>query len=440
MAFLVKKLPKPILFYLIVTCGVLLFALRIVNSQEFTSSNYKVLGPVMNAGGYGSSANFKLFGVVSQIAVGTSTSSTFGNNAGFLYFPFVTTPVVSATAGNAKVDLSWTSASAGVGWSVGSYSVGQSITSGGPYSYTNAGSGLSYTASNLTNGTTYYFVVRVIDGVGNPIATSTQVSGTPTAPPSGGGGGGGGGGGIITSVIFSGRAYPGSAVTLLKDAQIAATTVAGPDAHFQVNITGLSGGKYIFSVYSEDNAGRRSALLTFPITLTVGATTNISGIFLAPTISVDKKEVRRGDTLVIFGQSAPQSDITIAVNSAEELFLKTKTDQNGVYLYNFDTTPLERAQHFTKSKSVVGTEISPFSQSVGFIVGSRTVLSGTPTKCPAKADLNKDCRVNLIDFSIAAYWYKRTLSSDFLQKEKLLSSDAKVDLVDFSIMAYYWTG
>src|SRR3989338_9076754 len=69
------------------------------------------------------------------------------------------------------------------------------------------------------------------------------------APSSGGGGGGGGGGGIIapvvTSIVFDGRAYPKSAVTLLKDAQIAATTVAGTDSNFQMTLSGLSAGNYI---------------------------------------------------------------------------------------------------------------------------------------------------------------------------------------------------
>jgi hypothetical protein len=49
--------------------------------------------------------------------------------------------------------------------------------------------------------------------------------------------------------------------------------------------------------------------------------------------------------------------------------------------------------------------------------------------------------VNLVDFSIAAYWYKRPLSADFKVKEAAkLNGDGKIDLVDFSIMAYYWTG
>lgn len=258
----------------------------------------------------------------------------------------------------------------------------------------------------------------------------------PSPPPSGGGGGS-----VIpeTKVVFSGRAYPGMKVTVLKDAQIAAQTLADPAANFRIAVSGLSAGGYIFGVYSEDGQGRRSSLLTFPVTMTFGVTIEIGGIFIAPTIAVDKSEVKRGDNIAIFGQSVPDSEITIAVASEEEFFVKTPADKSGVYLYNFDTSPLSMTQHFTKSKSSYNGEISSFSQAIGFIVGTRNVTR--VERVFLKGDLNGDGRVNLIDFSIAAYWYKRPLSAEFKLKEaERLSGDGKIDLVDFSIMAYYWTG
>ena len=258
------------------------------------------------------------------------------------------------------------------------------------------------------------------------------------------GGGGGGGGGYTppseTKVIFTGRAYPKSTVTLLKDAQIVATTIAGSDANFQISLSGVSAGNYIFSLYSEDNKGNRSSLLTFPLTVTFGVTTNVTNIFIAPTIDIDKSEVRRGEDIAIFGQSAPQADIIILVSSDEEFFAKTISDKNGIYLYNFDTAVLDYGSHYTKSKASIANQIiSSFSYVINFKVGTKTVLK-TIGKC-GKADLNCDGRVNLIDFSIAAYWYKRTLSTDFKTIEaERLNSDGKITLVDFSIMAYYWTG
>lgn len=291
--------------------------------------------------------------------------------------------------------------------------------------------------SNGSNTKIYTYHFTTFAGLS---VVSEEPAPTP-APASSGGGGGGGGSGSApnipaqTGVTFSGRAYPKSAITLLKDAQIAATTIAGTDANFSISVSGISVGNYIFSLYSEDNKGIRSSLLTFPVSVTSGATAKVGGIFIAPTIAVDKSEVRRGDNIAIFGQSAPNSEITISVNSDEEFFNKVKTDQSGAYLYNFDTSSLAMEQHFARSKSTYSDEISSFSKSVSFIVGTKNIAAELP-KVAAKGDLNSDKRVNLVDFSISAYWYKRPNPPATAD----LNGDGKVDLIDFSIMAYYWTG
>ena len=261
------------------------------------------------------------------------------------------------------------------------------------------------------------------------------------ASASSGGGGGGGGGFVnipITTVIFNGRAYPKSAVTLLKDAAVAASTVAGQDANFEITLSSVSAGNYNFSLYSEDSKGRRSGLLTFPVTVTQGATTKVTGIFIAPTIDVDKSEVKRGDNIAIFGQSVPQSDIIISVNSDDEFFGKTIADKDGIYFYNFDTSVLEYGSHLTKSKASIGNQlVSGYSPAISFKVGVKSAIK-TETKI-LKGDDNGDGKVNLIDFSIVAYWYNRPLTAEAKQKVDL-NNDGKVNLTDLSILAYHWTG
>lgn len=239
----------------------------------------------------------------------------------------------------------------------------------------------------------------------------------------------------VTSVSFSGRVYPLSKVTVLKDGQIAITTIAGPDANFNASLTGLSAGNYIFAIFGEDNQGRQSSLFTFSLFLTRGASTNVGGIFIAPTIAVDKSEVKHGENIAIFGQSIPESKITILVNSHQEIINQVKADASGAYLYNFNTLLLEAEEHSAKSISILNGEVSLHSQAVSFTVGARTIPA-SPLTAAAKGDLNGDNRVNLIDFSIAAYWYNRPSPPTSID----LNSDGKVDLIDFSIMVYYWTG
>lgn len=264
---------------------------------------------------------------------------------------------------------------------------------------------------------------------------------SPSPSPSSGGGGGGGGGGSSpqTIVIFRGKAYPSSFVTLLKDAQVAATTKAGPDANFEISLSGLSGGTYVFGVWAEDSKGIRSIAHTFTISVTGGTTAIVSGIFIAPTISVDKTEVKRGDVLNILGQSAPNAAVTITVNSGEELVKKTNADAGGGWLYSFDTLEVDYGDHSTRARAARDGEITTFSALVNFKVGTKNVIAQAPAKCPPKGDLNGDCKVNLVDFSVLAYWYKRPLTAAMRTKVDL-NLDGKVDITDFSIMVYYWTG
>jgi autotransporter-associated beta strand protein len=88
--------------------------------------------------------------------------------------------VLSGTAGNAKVDLSWTSASG-----ADTYTVQRSTTQGGPYTNViSALAGTTYSDTTVTNGTTYYYVVQAKNSSSNLSgANSNEVSATPVAGP-----------------------------------------------------------------------------------------------------------------------------------------------------------------------------------------------------------------------------------------------------------------
>lgn len=270
--------------------------------------------------------------------------------------------------------------------------------------------------------------------------TVTVSANVPSAGGAGGGGGGGGGGGSnITSVTFSGRAYPLSKVYVLKDGQIAASSIAGPSAAFEISLSGLSQGNYSFSVYGEDDAGRKSTLFTFPVYITNGVNTKVTDIFISPTIDTDKSQVKKGDNITIFGRTIPESDVIVSVNSPIEYFRNTQSDASGAYLLAFDSSPLDMGQHHTKSKAATPTTVSDYGKIVGFRVGNENIFA--TDKKFLMGDLNDDGSVNLVDFSIASFWYKKVLTGDIISKEsERLNADGLINLVDFSIIAYYWTG
>jgi len=261
-------------------------------------------------------------------------------------------------------------------------------------------------------------------------------------PPSVGGGGGGGGSGGATTTLptvvnFSGMAYPSSKVTILQDGQVASVVYADKQARFSSSISGLNNEVYNFSVFGETTDGMKSLSFSFPVYVTVGSTVNIGGIFLSPTINIDKSEVKKGDNLVVFGQTVPNTNVNILFHSDKEIIKNTKTDATGLYSYNMNTEPLEYGDHNVKSKTLSGEIVSAVPVELPFKVGLVSKLKDTKNKCDSlRGDLNCEGKVNLVDFSIMAYWYKRQNPPSNID----LNGDGKINLVDFSIMAYNWTG
>jgi len=91
--------------------------------------------------------------------------------------PAVSGPtLLTATAGNAQVALSWPAVSGAT-----SYNVKRSTVSGGPYTTVGNVTTTSLTNTGLTNVTTYYYVVTAVNAAGEG-APSGQASATPMTP------------------------------------------------------------------------------------------------------------------------------------------------------------------------------------------------------------------------------------------------------------------
>ncbi len=281
-----------------------------------------------------------------------------------------------------------------------------------------------------------------------------------TTPPSGGAGGGGGGGaggaaaidpGLtiapVTSVSFSGKAYPSRVVKLLRDGELVASTISGKNANFQISLQGLTPGNHLFSIYSEDSSNRRSAVLPFNLFVAQGAIIQLSGIFIPPTVEINKTDFALGEVVSIFGQTTPESQVSIVVHSEKELFLKTEANSNGIYSYSLDTALLEVGGHELKTRASSNDEVSDYSRALNFNISkdtknatsSEAIKPPTSIEMKKKSDINSDAKVNLIDFSIAAFWYKKTATNEDAKKVDL-NNDGVVNLIDFSILAFYWTG
>jgi cysteine-rich repeat protein len=244
-----------------------------------------------------------------------------------------------------------------------------------------------------------------------------------------------GGGGALpsvpTEVILQGKAYPGSNVNILQDGKLIGACKTDSKADFIYEITDITPGVYTFGLWAEDKDGIKSITYTLTFRVTANTITTVSGIFLPPTIGLNKTVLSKGEILNIFGQTVPEVEIDIRVLSSE-IIATTTSDKIGVWLLLFNTTPLEKGPHNTKAQFLLNTkEKSGFGKVLTFYIGEKVI---PPKEVCVRADLNNDGRVNLVDFSIFLCWWGK------INPQCDLNNNGVVDLPDFSIFLCCWTG
>jgi subtilisin family serine protease len=137
---------------------------------------------------------------------------------------------LTATGGDASVTLDWADNTES---DLAGYNVYRSTTSEGPYTKINGStvvSSSSYVDTGLSNGTTYYYVVRAVDTSTNESGNSNQASATPQ-----GSGGGGGDEGEFSLALTGTSTSQGSSWTAIVT--IAATDATGQPVN-GVSVTG----------------------------------------------------------------------------------------------------------------------------------------------------------------------------------------------------------
>lgn len=241
-----------------------------------------------------------------------------------------------------------------------------------------------------------------------------------------------------TELMFTGKAYPGSKLTLLKDGAATGSFTAGTNGDFTINISNVADGKYNFNLYAEDAKGLKSASFAQIVEVVKDKSTKIENVIIAPTLRANKLKVKYGEALLFSGQAYPLAKVKLIVGAKNKITIQKQADKNGQYAHSFDSSKLAKGDYNVQASA--GT--SGLSQIVSFGVGNETIL--VDDKIVLKSDLTGDSQVNLVDFSVMAFWYGKSAPTDKKQLEIFkkidLNGDNKIDVQDFSVLVANWTG
>lgn len=295
---------------------------------------------------------------------------------------------------------------------------------------------------------------RIVSHCSQPLTdtgtSNTQGGGAGGGGSSGGGGSGGGAGGgaaglatgndpgslnppVPARLVVNGKAYPNVEVQILIDGSNYASVKTDATGSFKFETDKVTPGVINLGLKAKDSKGRDSIVQNITFRVSSAAVTTVSGAYLAPTIQLDKTTASVGEFITISGQTLPNARVIISIRSNSELLKYASSTSLGDWQYTLDTKGfVNDASHLTKAMfSMMTTEgeiKSGYSKALSFYLGKN---AGTIGVC-AGADLNKDGKVNLIDFSILLYYW----GTDNACADQ--NHNGKVDLTDFSILLYNW--
>lgn len=278
--------------------------------------------------------------------------------------------------------------------------------------------------------------------------------GTSGGGGSGGGGGGGGGsddgdtagGGFESTdgpyrsgdgrVVITGYASPRSTVYALVDGKAAENTRAGSDGSYEVVIDLIARGAYTFGVYAVDTSNTKSSTFSTSFTVSGARTSALSNINIPPTLKATPDPVNPGATLTLSGFTMPGASVTVEnekdKSSASKQSFTATADNNGAWSVNVPTAGFSAGTYKArvKAKFTSGSETN-FSAFVLYGVGQAATRA-------TSADLNRDGKVNLVDFSILLFWWNTDGGTSDPSAD--INGDGRVSLTDFSILLFNWTG
>lgn len=299
-----------------------------------------------------------------------------------------------------------------------------------------AGSSETMTVTGLSPSTTYFFAIKTSDEASNTSAISNSPSGTtsasspPPAEPTFTIPASGAGGGVLpTSVRFSGQAYPGSIIEVLRKSSVDTSYENVPLAEssidaagvFKVSYKAFLQGEYFFAVRAQDKEGRKSGILSFYTNLASVNELVKDDLLLPPTIGSSKVAYSKGENLIVSGYAVAGKKVEVEIEGFAQTEVLSESD--GRYSVSTTTANFDIKDYFVKARQLISeTVVSGYSAPIAVRISSLQF---------PRADFNGDNKVDISDWSVFLF---RWGSKEGALRIKIdMNSDGKIDVFDLSI-------
>jgi len=238
-------------------------------------------------------------------------------------------------------------------------------------------------------------------------------------------------------VTITGYTSPRTDLVVLVDGKEAQRQKSDNQGNYEIVLDEIARGIYTFGIYAIDPAQNKSSTFSTSFTVSGARTSALSNINIAPTIKVDPDPVNPGETLTVSGYTLANASVTLENekdgSGTDKQQLTTTSDSNGAFSVTVNTDSFSNGTYKVRAKAEQ-TQGLKTNYSAYTLYGV-----GQPAVRPTNADLNRDGKVNLVDFSILLYWWG-TPNGGASDPSADINGDTKVNLVDFSILLFNWTG
>lgn len=240
---------------------------------------------------------------------------------------------------------------------------------------------------------------------------------------------------IAGTLIINGKTSPNVQVSFVEGGVAIGATSSSSDGTFSQQFPGISPGLHNIKISSVDSSNRLTTEMVVEIYTRSFEIITVNDVILSPTLSLDKTEIYRGETITVEGLGVPGYTAKIFTESPLESF-EVVIGADGQFSYEITSTQtLDYGDHKVYAIVQDGFGLqSLMSYSSIFKVLSDDDTGPGPACNISTGDLTCDGSVDLLDFSVLMYnWTTNAAIAD-------INNDKVVDLIDFSVMMFYWQG